>query len=132
MNRKRETYDRLAVGVRLRSRRQQLGMTIEELAEKIDRAPKYVSDIERGNCGMSLETLMAFSSALATSMDYLILGNDTPYRDEKATPDIRALTELYGTYPENKRQSLLEIVRIFLASVSNTSDTEHEKKVNLQ
>ena len=38
-----------------------LGMTQEEMAERIGRVPKYYADIERGSCGMSVETLMAVS-----------------------------------------------------------------------
>ena len=53
MNRKREAYDRLAVGDRIRKKRVQLGFSQDEVAERIDRAPKYCSDIERGTCGMS-------------------------------------------------------------------------------
>lgn len=48
MNRKREAYDRLAVGDRIRKKRVQLGFSQDEVAERIDRAPKYCSDIERG------------------------------------------------------------------------------------
>ena len=51
MNRKREAYDRLAVGDRIRKKRVQLGFSQDEVAERIDRAPKYCSDIERGTCG---------------------------------------------------------------------------------
>lgn len=44
------------------------------MAEKIDRAAKYYTDIERGSCGMSVETLMALSEALDMSLDYIIYG----------------------------------------------------------
>ena len=52
-----QLYDRIAAGDRIRQRRLLLGMTQEELAEKIGRAYKYCQDIERGSCGMSIETL---------------------------------------------------------------------------
>ena len=39
MNRKRETYDRLTVGGRIRDKRIQIGLSQEEVAERIDRAP---------------------------------------------------------------------------------------------
>ena len=67
-------YDRLAVGERLRAKRLLLGMTREEVAEKIGRASKYYADIERGSCGMSTETLLALASVLDMSLDYIILG----------------------------------------------------------
>lgn len=60
----KETYDRLAAGDRIRLKRTLLGLTQDEMAERINRAPKYYADIERGSCGMSIETLMALSSSL--------------------------------------------------------------------
>lgn len=40
-----QLYDRIAAGDRIRQRRLLLGMTQEELAEKIGRAYKYCQDI---------------------------------------------------------------------------------------
>ena len=74
MNRKKETYDRYAVGERIQKQRQNLGISQEMLAEKIDRATKYCSDIERGICGMSVETMLSFAENLNMSLDYMMLG----------------------------------------------------------
>ena len=46
MNKKREPYDRIAVGERIRHKRIQLGLSQDELAVRINRATKYCSDIE--------------------------------------------------------------------------------------
>ena len=46
MNKKREPYDRIAVGERIRRKRIQLGLSQDELAVRINRATKYCSDIE--------------------------------------------------------------------------------------
>lgn len=90
MNRKREPYDRYSVGERIQQRRQSLGLSQEKLAEQMDRAAKYCSDIERGTCGMSLETMLSFSKHLNMSLDYMMFGLgdspaliDTPDADEK-------------------------------------------------
>ena len=74
MNRKRESYDRVIVGERIKKQRQELKMSQKQLAEKIDRATKYCSDIECGMCGMSIETMIAIAEALEMSMDYMIFG----------------------------------------------------------
>lgn len=85
-----QLYDRIAAGDRIRQRRLLLGMTQEELAEKIGRAYKYCQDIERGSCGMSIETLILLSSSLNVTMDYIIYG----YEDtEPKTPE--QLLEIY-------------------------------------
>ena len=62
-----QKYDYKAVGERIRHRRMELNLTQAELAEKISRVPKYCADIERGYCGMSIETLLAFCKALEVS-----------------------------------------------------------------
>ena len=74
MNRIRPTYDRASVGKRIQQRRQSLGLSQEVLAEQMDRATKYCSDIERGYCGMSIETMLLYSKHLNMSLDYMMLG----------------------------------------------------------
>ncbi len=41
---------------------------------RIDRATKYCSDIERGMCGMSIETMLAIAKALDMNLDYMMFG----------------------------------------------------------
>jgi transcriptional regulator with XRE-family HTH domain len=70
-----QLYDRIAAGDRIRQRRLLLGMTQEELAEKIGRAYKYCQDIERGSCGMSIETLILLSSPRGIKKGNLLPGD---------------------------------------------------------
>ena len=74
MNKKRDTYDRITVGKRIHQKRIQLGLSQDELAVRINRATKYCSDIERGMCGMSIETMLSISKALDMSLDYMMFG----------------------------------------------------------
>lgn len=74
MNKKREPYDKIAVGERIRRKRIQLGLSQDELAVRINRATKYCSDIERGMCGMSIETMLAIAKALDMNLDYMMFG----------------------------------------------------------
>lgn len=78
MNRKKNIYDRQAVGSRIQQRRKSLGLSQEQLAERMDRATKYCSDIERGACGMSIETMLSFSNHLKMSLDYMMYGIGEP------------------------------------------------------
>ena len=64
------------VSKRIYWQRKKLNMTREEVAKKIGRAPKYYSDIERGACGMSIETLVELSNVLNLSVDYILYGID--------------------------------------------------------
>lgn len=82
----KKTYDRLAAGDRIRQKRNLLGFTQDEMAEKIDRAAKYYADIERGSCGMSVETLMALSETLDMSLDYIITEKKSKKTDTPGKP----------------------------------------------
>lgn len=119
MNRKREPYDRLMVGERIRQKRTTLGLTQEELSEKIDRAPTYCSDIERGICGMSLETMIAISKSLDISIDYLLFGKTTEDELERNSDSQLAIIHMISQYPENKRTQALRLLELFLAAVDN-------------
>lgn len=95
MNRKREPYDRYSVGERIQKRRQSLGLSQEALAERMDRATKYCSDIERGTCGMSVETMLSFSEHLNMSLDYMMFGlGDSPDLVAPAEAD-KKLVEIF-------------------------------------
>ena len=41
---------------------------------RINRATKYCSDIERGMCGMSVETMLAIAKSLDMNLDYMMFG----------------------------------------------------------
>lgn len=69
-------YDRVAVGERLRNRRETLGWTRSRVAEQIGIVDKYYADIERGTCGMSIETLIGLSRLYGMNMDDLIYGQE--------------------------------------------------------
>ncbi len=62
------------IGKRCRKAREAAGYTQEKLAEIIGRGPQFVSDMERGKCGMSLSTFMSLCSVLSVSADYLLFG----------------------------------------------------------
>ena len=112
MNRKKETYDRYAVGERIQKQRISLGMSQEELAERIDRATKYCSDIERGMCGMSIETMLAFSENLNMSLDYMMFGSKEE-KNEKC-PEINKLGRLLTECTEHQTEYALKLLEVFM------------------
>ncbi len=113
----RKTYDRLATGERIRQKRNLLGFTQDEMAEKIDRASKYYADIERGSCGMSVETLMALSENLDLTIDYIIYGidsNKNGYPNE--TAEVSAILTMLNNSEQRERDYALRLLKLFLAS----------------
>ncbi|RZT66014.1 XRE family transcriptional regulator [Leucobacter luti] len=56
------------LGERIRNRRQELGLTAQQLAKAAELSPAQVSQIERGNSDPSLEALRRIARALATPL----------------------------------------------------------------
>ncbi len=67
-----DTADALTLGRRVRERRNELGMTLEQLAQAIDRAPSQVSAIENGKREPRLPLLRALAVALGSTVDDLL------------------------------------------------------------
>jgi len=119
-----KTYDRLAVGERLRTKRTLLGLTQEEMAEQINRVPKYYADIERGSCGMSVETLMALCNVLHMSLDYLIYGEISEEDAAKHQQETDAILDMLEHCPERKRKYAHELLKLFLVACNDVSKKE--------
>lgn len=118
----KETYDRLAVGDRLRLKRTLLGFSQDEMAERIDRATKYYADIERGSCGMSIETMLALSKVLNMSLDFLIYGTEScPNEKLQHTDEVAAILNMLDHLDLQTRKYALEMLKLFLAAAGNTA-----------
>lgn len=120
------TYDRLAVGDRLRLKRTLLGMTQDEMAEKINRATKYYADIERGNCGMSIETLLALSNTLNMSLDYMLFGDASTDNEIIHTDEVTAIMCLLDHCSDRNRTYALRMLKLFLVACNNEPDNNEK------
>lgn len=111
--------DNLAIGNRIRLRREELHMTRNELAEILDITPKFCSDIELGARGMSLKTLMCLSKTLYLSTDYILFGDETP---NNQTP-----FSLYAeSIPKEQAGHYLKVCHL----IDELSDIKSHKKDN--
>ncbi len=70
-----KTIDYKLMGARIRTQRELLGYTREQLAEKLEVSSKFCSDIELGIKGMSMNTLAKLSDILCMSVDFILLVN---------------------------------------------------------
>lgn len=62
------------IGMRIRKQRELLRLSREQLSEKLNISSKFLSDIELGVKGMSLQTLISLSQVLTVSTDYILFG----------------------------------------------------------
>ncbi len=80
-----DDVDALTIGRRIRQLRTQKGMTLEDLAAAVDRAPSQLSMIENGRREAKLTLLQAIARALSTTLDALL---ESQPLDERATMEI--------------------------------------------
>lgn len=62
----------LQIGNQIRKARERNGLTQEQFAEAIDKSPQFISDLERGLSGISLETLKKICETLQVSSDTIL------------------------------------------------------------
>ena len=126
----KDTYDRKAAGIRIREKRRQLGITMKEAAEKLGRVPTYYADIERGNCGMAVETMIAISRLYHMSLDYLILGKEANQpgaeKDVSRTEETEAVYQLLNNVSKRERMYAAKVLRTFLIACSDVGLKEEE------
>lgn len=83
-----------------------MGMSQEQLAERIGKTTSFVGQVERGECLPKIETLQAFISHMGIDANLL-------FAKDPITKD--SLSELYDLamhMDENKRALLIEFARL--------------------
>lgn len=103
-------YDRDGVARRIRARRKELHMSTADVAKKIGRAIHYYGDIERGTCGMSIDTLMDLADCLNLTADYILYGEI----DEGDAASPNAAYRMLKRYDEKTQKKALEMLRFYL------------------
>lgn len=104
--------DYVDMGKRVRKQRQLIGLTQQELAERIGVSTSFVGHVERGTRKASLETLVALSNALGVGVDYLLAGSLQSSPDEE-NPS--------GAMDPNRRLVIREILTTLQEHLSDWS-----------
>ena len=107
--------DYVDMGKRVRKQRQLIGLTQQELAERIGVSTSFVGHVERGTREASLETLVALSNALGVGVDYLLAGSLQSSPDEE-NPS--------GAMDPNRRLVIREILSTLQEHLSDWSPDE--------
>lgn len=75
MSKKSNEMNRL-IGDKIFKLRRSLGMTQQDLSEKMGISVTFLSEIENGHKSMSVDTLIRFSKTLHVSLDTIVLDHD--------------------------------------------------------
>ncbi len=90
-----KTLDLKDIGARIYNKRKLLGLTRGDVAKQIGVTPKFISAIETGEKGMSLQTLYKLMQVLDLSADFILTGlpfamNDSGDNAERIKQNILA------------------------------------------
>ena len=103
------------IGKRIKQRREQIGLTQEQFAEKLGVAPNYISTIERGASFPRCEKLIDIINGLETSADAIfcdVIDHTTEYRASVLSQKLQAL-------PPADQKRILEIVEFMVQQAEN-------------
>lgn len=114
MRQRKQIYERNAAGERIRRRRERLGFSRQEIARRIGKAEKYYADIERGYCGMSLETLIDIADCLGITLDYLVFG-EAAEKDGAVSEETKSILFYLENCNEEKQKKAMELLKVYLA-----------------
>ena len=97
----------IQIGERIKQSREISNYTQERFAEMVGVSPQYISDLERGNVGVSIATFKRICEVLNASSDYILLGKET---NNDISPVLNKLRYL----PENKFYIMQELINKIL------------------
>ncbi len=99
----------IRIGELLRRTRKSLGYTQEEVAEMLDLASRYISDIERDKTKGSVDTLVKLCNIYHITPTYVLQDYLELTEDYKIDPNIIGFYEL----SEHDQQVITELIRIY-------------------
>jgi len=75
-----------SVGDRIREIREELGLTLDKLADKTAISKGFLSDVETGKRDISSEYLLKIADAMGASLDYLLRGENSNSTSTRQKP----------------------------------------------
>ena len=75
------------LGPRLREIRLERGISLRELARRLDLSPSSISQIETGKMQPSVRTLYAFAAEFGVTVDEVLFEHGAPLRGPSRSPD---------------------------------------------
>ena len=108
----------IQVGEQVKRAREKSGLTQEQFAELIDKTPQFVSDLERGVSGISLETLKLICEKLCVSSDSILFSGSKEYDKQ-----VLELTDKFRRMSTAEFYIMEQITNAFILASSVVAET---------
>lgn len=103
----RYVLDYKILGQRIKEARRFKGITQEQLAEQTELSANFIAKIESNNSTVSLITLVKIINVLDTSIDYLLLNDDS----NTASETDMFISNMLKNFDEQDKSLLINIIR---------------------
>lgn len=118
MDKNKDKLDLKNIGSRIRLQREMLNLSRENLSEISGLSSFYIGQIERGERGMSLDTLVKFSNIFNVSTDYLLFGFNACNQNMNKLENLYTIWELKDSKREDECHKDLQDLFILLSRFS--------------
>ena len=99
------------LGARIREERLHLNLTQAQLAEAIDISDTYMGAIERGERGLSLDTLVLLASRLGVTVDFLLSDSVS----DTDTNIMEQFKQIIDNQPLERKRMAINVLRAVFA-----------------
>lgn len=103
----------LEIGNRIRTIREGLQMSRNVFSEKVNISESYLAQLELGNKGIGLDTLISISEYTGASTDYLLFGK------EENTDTSKKIIRIVNKLPKDALEMSYEIIRSIKSHLNN-------------
>lgn len=102
-------HNKILIGEKLKDIRQSLGLTQEQVSEKLGLAPRYLSDIERNKTKGSLNSLIKLCNIYNTSLDYIF----ADYLNSSCTDQMKFDDNLigYNQLDQKEKELIIHLIQ---------------------
>lgn len=118
-------YQKINIGRNLQKIRRTLGFTQEQVAESLELAPRYISDIERDKTKGSLDTLVKLCNLYHVSPTYVL-------KDYINTADTRNINDIivgFSHLEDNEKDIIRELI-VYMNAKKKEISTKQENEDN--
>lgn len=107
--------DRKLLGRRIREERLRIGLTQEQIAEKVNVSTTYIGFIERGERSVTLEKLILLAECFQLPIDSLL--HDAPTHKPEARE--RHMKMLWERASEEEQDMILSILKLIVGKTNS-------------
>lgn len=117
--------DFVIIGKRIKERRKQLHLSQEKLAEMVDKSTVYISNLENGKRGASVESIIMICATLGPGLDELLVGTVPEGTDQY----LDMIASVFQQCTETEKRIISEIVIILFEVMGKYHYRDSEKKI---